>query len=532
MVKDYNSEEINKILWDICQNFRHATGINKDYLEYISALLYIIYFKGNTKLWELYERRNKYYIVDEIDDCIESIQNKSLFRNISFKNIKIYTETEDGNILSKTLERLYELVTGLEKQYDTSKKYIAKAYEHVIIQAISNREISLRNGEVYTPTGIAKMMVGITVENNKAEIYDPFCGSGNILLNLPVGDKTLIFGNEESSTLYNLCMTNLFLHDIDNKHIQIRDNEMFRNSKPQFDYIISNPPFIDRKSRSREIYNQKLVGVYGERETGLGDYSYVVNMLNSLSDDGRMAVILPHGVLFRETEYEVRRDLVNKNYIDAIIGLPENMFLGTRNSVIVMVFDKNKVDDNILFIDASNEFESKKSINILNVANQDKIIEAYANREDIKEFSYVASLAEIEKNDFNLTIKKYISKEVKKKKIKRVEIIQNLRKLEKERDALEEDIKDVLEKLDIKDVFIPYKEHSSIDEVDYELLGKRLKDIRMEKRISRESVALALNTTTTFIFRIEQGYSYVRLHTLVKYCNFLGVSIEEVLRNE
>lgn len=524
MVRDYSSGEINKILWNICQDFKEETDTKNDYLEYISALLYIIYFKGDGKLKELYERRNKYYIADEIDDCIESLGNKFLFRDIRFKKIRIYTPKGEEGIICKTIERIYGLVTDLQNAFGTSKKYIAKAYKHVLIQAISNREISLRSGEVYTPTGIAKMMIGITIKESKAEICDPFCGVGNILLNLPVGDNILIFGNEENSTLYNLCMTNLFLHDKDNKYIETRESKMLGWSRPQYDYIISNPPFIDRKARVRENYIEKTIG--------LGDYGHIVNMIDSLSDTGRMAVILPHGVLFRETEREIREKLVRKDYIDAIIGLPENMFLGTRNSVIIMVLDKNKTNKDILFIDASNEYENKRRVNILNTSNQEKIINTYLKRENIKEFSYVASLNEIEKNEFNLTIKKYISKEIKREKIERVEIIKNLRKLEKERDALEEDIKDVLEELDINDVFIPYKKNSSIDEVDYELLGERLKEIRQKKGYTLYKTSMVLNMNPSVLLRIEKGYSNIKLDALVKICNFLEVSIEDVLRNE
>lgn len=536
MIDNYNVEEINKELWDICRDFKLQCNI--DYIEYISALLYITYLESSNihVLEELYIKRKNYYIGEEIDNILEKsirYKNSNLFYNIRFRDIKTYRSMGEENILTKVIERIYNLIIRIERKYGESQKYISEAYKYVITQDLSTDTINLRGGEIYTPIEIAKIMIDcLQIKNKNAKIMDPYCGSGNLLLSIPNNKGINVYGNEENLKAYNICMTSLLLASIDNRNIKLNKFEKEDNLNIKYDYIISNPPFIERELKRRAIHNQKLINYYGIQELAPGDYSYVLNMFDSLTLEGKMAVILPHGVLFRETEKKVRKYLLQDNYIDAIIGLPENIFFGTKISVIIMILSKNKTQNNIMFIDASQEFTNKRKINILEKKNQDKIIDAYINRIDIPGYSKVATIEEIVKNDYNLNIKKYVKKEIKRQKIKKEEIISNLDILENEKKILEENIRDVLEKLKIKEVLEAYETTVRYSEVDYIRIGKNIRKARREKGYSQPEICKKLQITLDFLYRIEYGKTKITLDKLVEICKVLDVSIEELLGTE
>ena len=532
MIINYNIDEVNKELWDICEDFRIQTSTNNYYLDYISALLYVIYYKDDEldSLKKLYATRKSFYIGENIDLLVEYVkrENENLFYDIKFSEIKIYRNIGEENILSKVIERLYNLIMNIQIKFGESKKYMSEAYKYILIQIFANGNISLRNGEVYTPTGIAKTMIGcLNIEKSNVHIYDPYCGTGNILINIP--SENIVYGEEESQVAYNICMTSLILNNNKNKYIKFNDYEERNDLQKKYDYIVSNPPFIERSLRNKMIHNQKILYNYGSEFLAAGDYAYVISMFEKLVDSGKMAVILPHGALFRETEKEVRKYLINNNKIEAIIGLPENMFFGTRISVIIMILAKNKTNDDIVFIDASKEFKSKRKINILEKSNQEKIINTYLERKEIVEYSHVAKVSEIIQNDFNLTIKKYIRKKEKKKKIEKNKIIENIDNLEKEIDILEENIKDVLEKLEMNDILKTYKNNNSISNVDYIKIGSNIREIRKRMNYSLEKLADKLDMSLLLLNRIERGMSKVSLDSLVKISNILQIPIEELL---
>lgn len=529
---DYSSQStINKMLWDICQDFREETDIKTDYINYISALLYIVFYKSYY-LDILYDMRKDYYIADKIDSYLEEIKlkNKSLFRRVCFKNIKIYRSLGEENILSKTVGNLYKLIKKVEKNNDDAKYLIGEAYRKALIDAMFNKDISFRSGEAYTPRGIAKLINRITITNEKGLVYDPFCGCGNLLLNVPTNGNIEVCGEEENGNLYDICMTNLFLHDVKNDKIKL--SEYSPNfEKEQYDYVISNPPFMEKKLKPREVYMQRLNQKYGEIENGVGDYSYVMMMYNSLKPGGKMAVILPHGVLFRENERNSREILLKENCIDAIIGLPENLFIGTRNSVIIMVLKKDRTDKDVLFIDASQEYKSIRRANVMSQENQNKVQAAYFARKNIDEFASVVSKKEIENNNYNLTIKKYVIKKRPEIKVDKRKIVENIQKLERENGILEDNIKDVLEKLEIKDAFVTYKQPRELGEVDYEKIGEKLAAARVKAGIPLFKMAEDLNMMGGIIVRLERGVGKVSLDTIVKICNYLNVSIDKIIND-
>ena len=202
MIREYREEDINKIFWDICLDFREQTNMKKEYLEYVSALLVIAYAEdfGSKALLYLYEKRKNYYIAEEIDymlkEAISKVGKKYLFENIKFRDVRVYREIGEENILGVSIQKIYELLKDLERQYINSKEYVAKAYKHLLIQTISREGFDTRNGEIYTPTGIAKTMIGMIVKEKNAHICDPSCGCGNILVNLPNNVDIKIFAKE------------------------------------------------------------------------------------------------------------------------------------------------------------------------------------------------------------------------------------------------------------------------------------------------------------------------------------------------
>lgn len=525
-----NQEIINTQLWKICTSFKEKTDIKKNYIIYISALLYLRYYKSfyYNDFDELYNRKNDYYIDDDIDSKIKNIQNydKYLFSNIHFKSIVTYRDLGETNILT-------QIITDIKNLTDkTSKQAIAEAYEYVLKQAIVKNDILKQNGEFYTPLEITNLMANLIIEEDNKTIYDPVCGSGNFIKSAMNKCKGEVFGEEKNLDYYNICKTRLLLNDIkDENIIYEKENKLLQNIK--FDYILSNPPFSE-KNWIEKIYDSKdyeIFNSYKLKPSSVGDYAYVIKMLSRLKCDGKMAVILPHGVLFRENEKEVRKRLIQENYIEAIIGLPDNLFYTTRMSVIILIISKNKKNENIFIIDASEDYSNDKKNKVLSPKYQDRIIEVYKNKTEIKDYSRIISTKDVINNDFNLTIKKYINKDDKRNSIENKDIIQHLIKLEKERKILEDNIKNVLEVLGYKEIVDLQqitKENNNYD-VDYKVIGSNIKKARIKNKLTQEEVAEKLCLSVKYISRIENGTGGLRLESLVKFSKVLGVSLGEIL---
>ena len=287
----------------------------------------------------------------------------------------------------------------------------------------------------------------------------------------------------------------------------------------------------------------------------------MIKMIERLGDNGRIAVILPHGVLFRENEKKVRETLIEKNEIDAIIGLPENLFYDTRIPVIILIIAKNRKKDTILFIDASNDYKTEKGTNILTEENQKKIIDTYHNSKNIEGYSRNVSKNEIKMNEYNLSIRKYIRKKREKTKIEEENLIKKLKNLSNEQEILEQNIKDILEVLNVKifqekskvkkkDVKAKEEQDMSKEDIlmalsekdkskkenivkykfDSRKIGQNIKKIRWERGYTQEELAERLDISTRYMSIIERGLAGMRLESLLKICNELQVKIEELLK--
>jgi type I restriction enzyme M protein len=284
-----------------------------------------------------------------------------------------------------------------------------------------------KNRESFTPLSITRLLAQLLEPNAGDEIYDPACGSGTLLASLFNSAKercnkphpVSLYGQERNISTYNLARMNLILNGVVDGNINCGDallNPIFLDYNLEklrkFDIAVSNPPFSLSDWGSEYVVNDVFSRFkWGTPPKSKGDYAFISHMLSSLKDDtGRMAVVVPHGVLFRgSAEGKIRTNIIRDNLLDAVIGLPQNLFSGTSIPTAIMIFSKQKVDETILFIDARNEYVAGKNKNSLSEENVCKIHRAYKAREEISSYSRKVSIAEVISNDFNLNISRYVS---------------------------------------------------------------------------------------------------------------------------
>lgn len=278
----------------------------------------------------------------------------------------------------------------------------------------------LQAGEFYTPQEVSTILARIvtTGKTRLQSVYDPTCGSGSLLLRVAreVGLRNIgqFYGQELNRTTYNLARMNMILHGVHFRKFDLKQEDTLE--RPQhdgkFEAVVANPPFSANWSANPHFSTDDRFSTYGRlAPSSKADFAFVLHMIHHLAENGAMAVILPHGALFRGgAEGDIRKILIaERNYLDAVIGLPANIFYGTSIPTCVLVFKKcREKPDDILFIDASAHFEKVKNQNILREAHIAKIVETYRTRTGHDRYSHVAPMAEIAKNDYNLNIPRYV----------------------------------------------------------------------------------------------------------------------------
>ena len=465
--------DIEHVLWKACDSFRGKIDSSR-YKDYILSMLFVKYlsdvtkekraqymeqYNGDERRVEramgrerfaidaestfdyLYENRNDNEIGQKINVALSRIEehNSGKLRNV-FRAIDFNSQVDFGNVKGKnaTLRNLLEDFHGLDLrpgQLDSSD-VIGDAYEYMIANFAS--DAGKKGGEFFTPSQVSELVASLVKPRENDRIYDPTCGSGGLLLKaykkVPSG-KVAIYGQVLNAQTWALCTMNMFLHGVDDARIWQGDTL----SNPQnieedilmkFQVVVANPPFsldkwdsgflsnagLDAKGKRQEKMSATMDSWkrfdWGVPPSSKGDYAFVLHMLHSLdAENGRMAVVLPHGVLFRgASEGKIRRQLVELNLLDAVIGLPANLFYGTGIPACILVFKKNRASRDVLFIDASGEgnYEKGKNQNILRDSDIGRIVSAYETRENVDKYSYVASYDEIRENDFNLNIPRYV----------------------------------------------------------------------------------------------------------------------------
>lgn len=458
----------NSILEEDQIQFRDIKEDTPKGLEYIEAireeaLETLGYFLKPSELFsEIAKRGNgdtNTFILEDLQKILTNIQLSTmgtqseedfdnLFEDMDLNSTKLGKSAEARNaVIVKVLVHLDEIDFKLEH---TELDVLGDAYEYLIGQFASGA--GKKAGEFYTPQEVSKILAKIvtTGKNRLKSVYDPTCGSGSLLLRVAreVKDVNNFYGQEMNRTTYNLARMNMILHGVHYLKFDIKQEDTLEhpqhlNDMP-FEAIVANPPFSAKWSANPLLLNDDRFSQYGKlAPSSKADFAFVQHMIYHLAENGTMAIVLPHGVLFRgAAELHIRKYLIEqKNYLDAVIGLPANIFYGTSIPTCILVFKKCKEDpDTILFIDASKEFEKVKNQNMLRDAHIDKIVETYRNRTSIEKYSHLATLKEVEENDYNLNIPRYVDTFEAEEEIDIQSVMQEIKSLEAKRAELDQEI--------------------------------------------------------------------------------------------
>ena len=377
-----------------------------------------------------------------------------LFSDIDLASPKLGKTTDDKNqLISDVLVALDGIDFGLEEASDID--ILGDAYEYMISQFAAGA--GKKAGEFYTPQEVSLILAEI-VTTGKARlknVYDPTCGSGSLLLRTARNGKAdSIYGQEKNPTTFNLARMNMLLHGVKYNDFDIQNGDTLEADAfgdTQFDAVVANPPFsADWSAASKFLSDDRFskAGVLAPKSKA--DYAFILHMIHHLNDGGTMACVAPHGVLFRgSAEGKIRRYLIEKrNCIDAVIGLPANIFYGTSIPTCILVVKKCREEgDNILFIDASKDFEKVKTQNKLRPEHIDRIIDTYRNRCEVEKYSHLATLQEIADNDYNLNIPRYVDTFEEEEPIDIQTVMQDIKTLEAKRADLDKQIEVYLKEL-------------------------------------------------------------------------------------
>lgn len=503
MTTSINQDDINKALWSACDTFR-GTVSPDTYKDFVLTMLFLKYISDvwqdhydgykaeygdepelieemlknerfvlpkQASFYSLFERRFEPGNGERIDQALHAIEEangtklkdagKSVFQDISFNTDRLGEEKQKNTILRHLMEDFAKDELNLKPSRVGTLDVIGNAYEYLIKNFAASG--GQKAGEFYTPPEVSDLIAELLEPMPGDTICDPACGSGSLLMKC--GRKVVanhgekhyaLYGQEAIGSTWSLAKMNMFLHGEDNHKIEWGDT--IRNPKlldkngdlMRFDIVTANPPFSLDKWGYEEAGNDK----FGRFKRGLppktkGDYAFILHMIETLKPkSGRMGVVVPHGVLFRgSSEGKIRQQLIDENLLDAVIGLPEKLFYGTGIPAAILIFKKQKVDDNVLFIDASREFKAGKNQNLLSADNIAKIVATYRNGGNVDKYAYLASLKEIIANDYNLNIPRYVDTFEEEEEIDLLAVRAEREQLKTQLAALETEMANYLEEL-------------------------------------------------------------------------------------
>ncbi len=503
------TDEINAALWAACDTFR-STMDSQSYKDYILAFLFFKYLSDKYK--DKYNEFKEQFGDDEAmiqrkmsrepfvlsDDCTfeNVVANKNNPNLGEFLN-KIFEKVEDEN--KKKLEgvfgdldfnsstklgdtkdrnrRLKHLIEDFDKpkldfrpSVIGTEDIIGNAYMYLIERFADGA--GKKGGEFFTPHEVSVLLSKLMKPETGARIYDPTCGSGSLLItvaeevphkpNTTIRDCSL-FGQESNGGTWALAKMNMFLHEMDAAQIEWGDT--INNPKliegdhlMKFDIVVANPPFsLDKwghEHAAGDVYKRFTRGVPPKSK---GDYAFILHMVNSAAEgSGKVGVIVPHGVLFRgSSEKTIREALIKENLLEAVIGLPSNLFFGTGIPAAMLIFNKGKKHKDVLFIDASKDFDGGKKQNKLRDQDIDKVVKAYtafstlseAEWEDIEKYAHRATFEEIEGNQFNLNIPRYVDTFEPEEEVDLKVVAQEIEALESNLTKVKSEIQNYLQEL-------------------------------------------------------------------------------------
>ncbi|MFN6485403.1 MULTISPECIES: type I restriction-modification system subunit M [unclassified Nostoc] len=411
--------------------------------------------------------KSSIFILGDLTDVLNNIERSTmgkeseedfdhLFEDLDLNSTKLGRTPKAKNaLIAKILVHLDKIDFRLG---DTESDVLGDAYEYLIGQFASGA--GKKAGEFYTPQQVSKVLAKIvtTGKERLKSVYDPTCGSGSLLLRVArevesVGD---FYGQEMNRTTYNLARMNMILHGVHYRNFDLRQEDTLENPQHEgmrFEAVVANPPFSAQWSANKLFESDDRFSQYGKlAPASKADFAFVQHMLHHLDENGIMAVVLPHGVLFRGgAEEHIRQYLIKeRNWLDAVIGLPANIFYGTSIPTCILVLKKcRESPEDVLFIDASAYFEKAKNQNYLRDEDVEKIISTYRQRIEEEKYSYRAPLAEIAENNFNLNIPRYVDTFEEEEDIDLAAVAAKLRQCDRDMVAIDKTIQGFCDELGI-----------------------------------------------------------------------------------
>ncbi|HTV48651.1 MAG TPA: type I restriction-modification system subunit M [Phycisphaerae bacterium] len=473
-----NAEEVSNVAWRACDTFR-GTMDPSQYKDYVLVMLFIKYIsdlwrdkrEGYSKRYDgdterikralarerfivppesefrfLYERRDAANIGELINIGLEAIEEsnklklENVFRNIDFNSEAALGETKERNYRLKHL--LEDFATlDLRPAHLENQDVIGDTYEYLIYKFAS--DAGKKGGEFYTPPEVSQLLAELLDPKPGSRICDPACGSGSLLIRVgkKVGDRNVaLFGQERNGQTWALCRMNMFLHEVDAARIEWGDTLLNpklveKDKLMKFDIVVANPPFsLDKWGAERAPADPFKRFTRGTPPKSKADYAFILHMIETaVETDGRVDVIVPHGVLFRGgQEGKIRQKLIEENLLEAVIGLPANLFFGTGIPAAILLFNKAKKTKDVMFIDASNEYEDGKRQNKLTTANIEKIVATFRAGKSVPKYAHRATPVELKENEFNLNIPRYVDTFVEEEEIDVAKLGAKIEKIETE----------------------------------------------------------------------------------------------------
>jgi len=501
-------QDINNIVWRACDTFRGVID-PAQYKDYILTMLFLKYvsdvwkdkmkdylkkYKGDQERAEwamrkerfvlpphsrfgyLYEHRNEANIGELINialndleeenrDKLSSEDGSSVFRNIDFNSSNLGDVKDKNSRLKNLLIDFSDEKLDLRPSVLGEGDVIGDAYEFLISNFAS--DAGKKAGEFYTPSEVSTLIAKLTKSQPGARICDPTCGSGSLLIKAgkAVGsDNFSLYGQEANGSTWALAVMNMFLHGFDNATIRWGDtigNPKLKEGDQlmKFDTVVANPPFsLDKwgaEGAAADPYNRFWRGVPPKSK---GDWAFITHMIETTYErKGKVGVVVPHGVLFRgSSEGKIRQKMIEDNLLEAVIGLPANLFFGTGIPAAILIFNRGKGDNkNVLFIDASQRYEQGKNQNKLRKEDIEDIVSNYRKFNAGKldkgvvedKYAYVATFEEVEENEFNLNIPRYVDTFEEEAEVDLKAVALKIEGLEKELAEVQGQMKNYLTKL-------------------------------------------------------------------------------------
>ena len=451
-----NQSEINDVAWRACDTFRGVVDPS-DYKNYILVMLF---WKYVSDVWRdhrdrymaeydndqgrvqrrlsrerfqlpdgcdfasLYGQRNEADIGERMNMALEKIEeaNKAklegVFREVDFNSENKLGQTKDRNArLKNLLQDFNDPRLDLRPSRVGEEDVIGNVYEYLLERFAS--DAGKKAGEFYTPGQVSTLIARLLAPKKGDTICDPACGSGSLLIK--VGRQAderdfALFGQESNGTTHALCRMNMFLHGMDSFRIEWGDTLgnpklVEHDQLMKFDIVVANPPFSLEKwgieAATADPFHRFHRGLPPKSK---GDYGFITHMIETAREGtGKVGVIVPHGVLFRAgAEGKIRRKLIEENLLEAVIGLPANLFFGTGIPAAILLFNKGRTHGDVLFIDASRDFKDAKNQSVLANEHVEKIVAAFRAFQSVDKYAYRATPQEIADNDFNLNIPRYV----------------------------------------------------------------------------------------------------------------------------